>query len=213
MQIHSIPRQNGSEIVSSIRAGHCILPKSLPCSAKMQARESARLLAAQVTGKGKIVAMPQNKQRRNADFLSEQRLPGFPGYRTRDGRSGLDPLDTNQESAHMEGTFYRNLFTLRARTHNISYLVLMFIFGPIPFVFCLFATVTLLIEALKIGDTSRLTVLILISIYMAISGAITINLALSLLEMAKIIPPLHGKPNKHLKERKNKLPKRRKDFQ
>ena len=38
-------------------------------------------------------------------------LPGMPGYRTRDGRSGLDMLDTQFEMAYMAGLFLRRLFT------------------------------------------------------------------------------------------------------
>jgi hypothetical protein len=37
--------------------------------------------------------MPQNKLKRGT--FSNQ-VPGFPGYRTRTGRSGYDPLDTNR---------------------------------------------------------------------------------------------------------------------
>jgi hypothetical protein len=79
--------------------------------------------------------MPQNKMKRNAYLDGESQLPGLPGYRTRQGRSGYDPLDTNREAAFMEGTFYRNLFTLRLRTRNAFYLVLMFIFGTVISVF------------------------------------------------------------------------------
>jgi hypothetical protein len=157
--------------------------------------------------------MPKNKLRRNSGLNSGDQLPGFPGYRTRDGRSGLDPLDTNQESGHMEGTFYRNIFTLRARTRNVFHLVLMFIFGPIPFVVLLFAIVLALIGGLKSGDASGPTALILPTIFAAITGAITINFVLSILERAKIIPPLYGSKPKYAKEHKKKLPKRRKDFQ
>jgi hypothetical protein len=38
-------------------------------------------------------------------------LPGWPGYRTRDGRSGYDPIDTRTEAAHTAGTIIQSLFT------------------------------------------------------------------------------------------------------
>jgi hypothetical protein len=38
-------------------------------------------------------------------------LPGWPGYRTREGRSGYDPIDTRTEAAHTAGTILLGLFT------------------------------------------------------------------------------------------------------
>lgn len=38
-------------------------------------------------------------------------LPGWPGYRTRAGRSGYDPIDTRTEAAHTAGTLIQRLFT------------------------------------------------------------------------------------------------------
>lgn len=52
-------------------------------------------------------------------------LPGWPGYRNRPGRSGLDYLDSEFELAHMEGVFFRALITGRLRTDRLAYLVLM----------------------------------------------------------------------------------------
>ncbi len=55
---------------------------------------------------------------------SHQRsIPGDIGYRTRDGRTGLDPMDSRQELASLEGHFIRRLFTGRLRTRNRFYLV------------------------------------------------------------------------------------------
>ena len=59
---------------------------------------------------------------------------GLPGYRTRNGRTGYDPLDTRAEAARMEGLFIKNLFTLKLRTRNPFYLILMAVFGTIPFI-------------------------------------------------------------------------------
>jgi hypothetical protein len=55
--------------------------------------------------------------------------PGFPGHRTRSGRSGLDYIDNAREFSFMEGKFYRNLFTGRLRTRNPFYLGAMLILG------------------------------------------------------------------------------------
>jgi hypothetical protein len=38
-------------------------------------------------------------------------LPGWPGYRTRGGRSGLDPIDNNTEAGHTVGTFLQGLIS------------------------------------------------------------------------------------------------------
>lgn len=45
--------------------------------------------------------MAQNKQKKDENIDGTQ-LPGWPGYRTRSNRSGLDPLDTRSEAAHSE---------------------------------------------------------------------------------------------------------------
>lgn len=67
-------------------------------------------------------------------------VKGTSGYRTRPGRSGLDPLDTRFEEARMEGSLLRRLFTGNLRTHDPLYLIMMTILGIIfslPLVFVL----------------------------------------------------------------------------
>jgi hypothetical protein len=54
-------------------------------------------------------------------------LPGWPGYRTREGRSGYDPIDTRTEAAHTFGTIIQKLFTGQIR--NPIYLFLLGVFG------------------------------------------------------------------------------------
>lgn len=54
-------------------------------------------------------------------------LPGWPGYRTRDGRSGYDPIDTRTEAAHTAGTIIQKLFTGRIR--NPIHLFLLGVLG------------------------------------------------------------------------------------
>jgi tetratricopeptide (TPR) repeat protein len=58
-------------------------------------------------------------------------LRGWPGHRNRQGRIGLDPLDTDFEQAHIEGTIIRKLITLKLRTRNPFYLLLMSFVGLI----------------------------------------------------------------------------------
>ena len=61
-------------------------------------------------------------------------LPGWAGHRTRQGRSGYDPLETDFELARMEGVIIRRLITIKFRTHNPIYLLLMSFIG---LVYCL----------------------------------------------------------------------------
>lgn len=61
-------------------------------------------------------------------------LKGWPGHRTRPGRSGYDPLDSDFEYAQMQGRIMRMLFTKKLRTHNPFYLLFMTLVGMI---FCL----------------------------------------------------------------------------
>lgn len=56
-------------------------------------------------------------------------LPGQPGYRTRAGRSGYDPIDTRAEAGHMAGTMIRNLFVGQIR--NPVHLFLLGVLGSV----------------------------------------------------------------------------------
>jgi len=60
---------------------------------------------------------------------TEGPFPGETGYRTRQGRTGLDPIDTKQEVGRIEGHFIRKLFTGQLRTRNPIYLFVMFALG------------------------------------------------------------------------------------
>src|SRR5512136_2474192 len=60
---------------------------------------------------------------------SSPSLQGWPGYRTRAGRSGLDPVDNDAESGHMAGVFFRRLLTGRLRTMNPLVLILLAVLG------------------------------------------------------------------------------------
>jgi hypothetical protein len=56
-------------------------------------------------------------------------LPGWPGYRTRAGRSGYDPIDTRAEAGHMAGTILQRLFV--GQTRNRVHLFLLGVLGLI----------------------------------------------------------------------------------
>ncbi len=71
-------------------------------------------------------------------------LPGWPGYRTRDGRSGYDPIDTRTEAAHTAGAFIQKLFTGQLRIRNPIFLFLTGILGlalSAPFFLAIFETI------------------------------------------------------------------------
>ena len=138
----------------------------------------------------------------------ENLILGDPGYRTREGRTGLDLIDTRAEAARMEGLFYRNLFTLRFRTRDPLYLGMMFVLGVIPFVGLLFLVVFLGANA----DFTNLEGLCMFAYVGAICGALTVNFVLSILEIRGIIRPL-SQPPKQPKRLKKRVVKRRKDYQ
>ncbi|KAA3644633.1 MAG: hypothetical protein DWQ07_14555 [Chloroflexi bacterium] len=53
----------------------------------------------------------------NPDF----QLPGWPGYRTRPGYSGYDPLDYQYEYSHFQGRIMRSLITRDWHTNNLFF--------------------------------------------------------------------------------------------
>ena len=56
-------------------------------------------------------------------------MRGYPGYRTRAGRSGLDPVDNDAEGAHMAGVFFQRLLTGMLHTSNPFTLFLLAVLG------------------------------------------------------------------------------------
>ena len=153
--------------------------------------------------------MPQNKQKKEQSTSGDQ-LPGWPGYRTRPNRSGLDPLDSRAEAGHMGGTFLRRLFTFKARTRNPVYLVLMFIFGVIPFL----TLVVFTIGGLPGLNIDSLVPMIYLIFLILILGAVSINFLFSILEILGVIPAPRGVKSIRSKAqaRKKKLPKRPKNY-
>lgn len=60
-------------------------------------------------------------------------LPGWAGHRSRYGRSGYDPLETDFEFAHLRGVMVRLLLTRKFRTRNPIYLLFMAFVGALYF--------------------------------------------------------------------------------
>jgi hypothetical protein len=101
-------------------------------------------------------------------------LTGWPGHRTRQGRCGYDPLDTDFEQAHVEGVIIRLLFTQKLRTHNPVYLLLM------TYVGLLFGlTLPGVIVALQ-GDWITFLYIIVYSPYWVFGIALLMNVFFSL---------------------------------
>jgi hypothetical protein len=154
--------------------------------------------------------MPQNKLKRNSHYNDSPALPGQPGYRTRSGRFGLDPLDTQAEAAYQEGFFYRRLFSFKFRTRNILHLCLMLFFGLIPFVLIM----TGLIASILHGDSQNWLLIVGLFLPLLITGAIGINFILSIFSMAGLIdrPMDKRQVDKRKPSNKRKMQKRRKDY-
>ena len=87
-------------------------------------------------------------------------LRGYPGYRTREGRSGLDPIDNDAEMGHMAGSFVRRLLTGKLRTKNPIALVILAVLG----LGCISPLVLTILEAfrgnlLPVGAWAVMTIL------------------------------------------------------
>jgi hypothetical protein len=137
--------------------------------------------------------MPQNKHKRDAHLTGEGGIIGQPGFRNRAGRSGLDLLETGAEEGHMQGVLIRNLFRLKVRTRNPFYLILMFLFGVIPFPVMIAAAVELLNNSKPVTPDlvmilSIISGIIIFVFLLTVFGALSINFALSILEILGVIP-------------------------
>ena len=107
-------------------------------------------------------------------------LEGQPGYRTRDGRSGYDPLDTSTETGFMLGIFVQHLFTGKLRTRNPFYLVIMAVVSILGVAPLLLAV----IDVFK-GNSTPIGGWIVIIIAWLIGMAMLINLVKNLLHVLK----------------------------
>jgi hypothetical protein len=71
----------------------------------------------------------RSKKSKNKDkqVTASDQLQGWPGFRTRAGRSGYDPIDTDTEAAHTAGTIVHKLFV--GRVQNPVFLFLLGVVG------------------------------------------------------------------------------------
>jgi len=104
-----------------------------------------------------------------------QVLIGWPGHRTRPGRTGYDPLEVDFEAAHMEGVILRQLLTGRFRTHNPIYLFMMLFLGGLNCLALLLGSISLLT-----GNLYMLLVLFFYSPYWLAGLGLLVNVYLSL---------------------------------
>jgi hypothetical protein len=122
-------------------------------------------------------ASPTKKARVQPAFNS---LQGWPGYRNRQGRSGLDPLDNDAEGGHMAGLFVRRLVTGKLRTRKPIYLVLMAALGLI----CLSPFTLAILEGLR-GDFFPFGAWVALIIPALFGIALLVNLVKSLLHLTE----------------------------
>jgi uncharacterized membrane protein YeaQ/YmgE (transglycosylase-associated protein family) len=66
----------------------------------------------------------KSKKKSNDDRQdNSSSLPGWPSHRTRQGRSGYDPIDSRAEAGHMAGTILQKLFTDQVRNRFVLFLL------------------------------------------------------------------------------------------
>lgn len=141
--------------------------------------------------------MPQNKRKRDARLTGENLARGMPGYRNRPGRSGLDLQDNSAEASRMEGVLLRKVLTGRARTRSPFYLVLMFLFGFVPFVTILALQIGAGLDGLKTLHTIHLPTaamtIFAAVVTLVVPGLIAAAFVMSILEILHVIPPVRGR--------------------
>jgi hypothetical protein len=97
----------------------------------------------------------------------------LPGHRTRQGRSGYDPLDTDFENARTQGLMARKLITGKFRTYNPIYLLIL------SFVGLIYSVPFLCVIGLFYGNWLSVLPLILSSPYWIVGIAIWVNVFMS----------------------------------
>lgn len=108
-------------------------------------------------------------------YLNQAALncPGRPGYRTRSGRGGFDPVDTYCEEGYVVGLWLRQLVTLRLRPRHLIYRVVGLMIGG-------WALLPLVFVALGTAPDGRNTArLIATSVYWAPGLLLIVNLVLA----------------------------------
>lgn len=99
-------------------------------------------------------------------------LVGWAGHRTRQGRSGYDPLEGDFEFAHMQGVMIRLILSRNFRTRNPIYLVFMFLVGILYFLYG--------ISPFALGNLFGIIAGIIYSPYSIFGAMLLVNVYLSL---------------------------------
>jgi len=123
------------------------------------------------------MSSPPSKSGKPKPESASNSLQGWPGYRTRAGRSGLDPIDNDMEGGHMAGVFIRRLLTGRLRTRNPLSLLVWAVVG----VGCVAPLPLAVLEALR-GDLLPFGAWVLIVLSFLFGMALLINLVRNLLD-------------------------------
>lgn len=112
-------------------------------------------------------------------YLGEKEfvLSGWPGHRNRPGRSGYDPLETDFEQAHVTGVIIRQLLTLKFRTRNPVYLLIMTVLG---LMFC--APLLAVVNAIGIGEWIRDLIVVSVALgpFLLLGIGLLLNVILSI---------------------------------
>jgi hypothetical protein len=104
-------------------------------------------------------------------------LIGSPGFRTKWGKTGLDPLDSEMEMAYMQGVIARLLLTGRFRTRNAFYLLIMLAIGLIG----ISPLVLSLICIISSGEWWTLQAVAFFALHIILGIAVLANAGLSIL--------------------------------
>ena len=127
-----------------------------------------------------------NKSDTENPNIEKNGLSGQPGYRTREDRSGLDPIDSSLEISHQEGAFLRNLFTLKLRSQDPFHMVVMALFGVF---FLVFSSVFLYATIIdwESGNAVWIMLLCILVPFFLISIFLIINLVLSIITKRNVM--------------------------
>lgn len=143
-------------------------------------------------------------KKRKKDAYNTSKIPGYPGYRTRPGRSGNDPVDSALEQGHMMGLFLRKAITGRLRTRNPVYLTAMFFFGVLPFVLMLIGLWNVLINRSNPPGNTPSDFLFIVLPLLFLTGIIAYNFAISILTITGLLSLLNKRNTQSIKATKKR---------
>ena len=98
-----------------------------PPSDSPRKRLGSSLLITLIKGVNMSNKSSKSNSSKTLHHKDDQASLGTPGYRTREGRSGYDPIDTPAEAAHTAGSIIQKIFSGSVR--NTFYLFLLGVLG------------------------------------------------------------------------------------